>query len=383
MSSVSIINSYIPIIRWRSAEMKAVEKLFSQDRSNVTPLIEFVMPAPSFDKEDKIIKTPKEKIKQALLNVPEDLLNSCGQNTVFIDVHLLDSDIRATSLKQILSTSSLGLFTIPVTYIIPVTSLSTSADIDTREVALNYAKESGHGICIRIDKSHLEEKGLFSYLDDFVKSNKLDIKNTDLLIDLRVITKDIKITELAKQLEGFQNLGEWRSFIVSGGVFPKDLTKSIAGNVYQLERLDWKLWNDLRKIQLPRMPIFSDYTIQCPNYEPINIPGSVSVRYTDNEKWWIFRGTKPGLINKKTQKKGPGREQYIGHAKTLEKRSFYKGVNYSFGDAEITRIASPGNNKTGNPTTWLTIGINHHITLTAHQIANLVGRTEVYSTHAS
>lgn len=383
MSSVPVINSYIPIIRWRSAEMKAIEKLFSQDRRNVTPLIEFVMPAPSFNKEDKIIKTPKEKIKQALLNVPEDLLNSCGQNTVFIDVHLLDSDIRATSLKQILSTSSLGLFTIPVTYIIPVTSLSTSADINTREVALNYAKESGHGVCIRIDKSHLEEKGLFSHLDDFIKSSKLDIKNTDLLIDLRVITKDIKITELAKQLEGFLNLGEWRSFIVSGGVFPKDLTNFAAGEVHSLERLDWKLWQSLRETKLPRMPFFSDYTIQCPNYEPINIPGSVSIRYTDDGNWWIFRGKKPGLINRKTHEKGPGREQYIDHAKTLKNRSFYKKEDYSFGDAEIARIASPDNNKTGNPTTWLTIGINHHITLTAHQIASLVERTEVYPTHVS
>lgn len=383
MNMPPTIKSYIPILRWRPAEITALGKLFPQDKEKITPLIEFVMPAPSIDRKSrKTTKTPKEKFSQALSNVTENLLKSCGYNPAFVDVHMLDSDIRASSLNQILSSSNeLRLISIPVTYIIPVTS--TKADMETRTVAINYAKSSGHGLCIRIDKSHLSEKDLSSQITNFVELNKLDIKNTDLLIDLRVIDQTINTGNIVSQLEQLPDLQNWRSFIVSGGVFPKDLTNFASGEVHSLDRLDWKLWNDIRKTHLPRIPLFSDYTIQHPFYERVDAIGSASIRYTSDNKWWIFRGKIPGLINRKTKEKGPGREQYIGHAQTLVKRNFYKKEKYSFGDAEIARIAAPGNKKPGSPTTWLTIGINHHITLAARQISNLVANAEVRSSHTS
>ncbi len=380
---MTTIKSYIPILRWRPAEIKALEKLFPQDREKVTPLIEFVMPAPSITrKDDKIIvtKTRKEKFLEALPEVAENLLKSCGQMPTFIDVQQLDSDIRASSLEQILTSSSaLDLFSIPVTYIIPVTG--TDADVATRAVAVNYAKSSGHGLCIRIDKSHLKETNFSSHVTNFVRENHLDIGNTDLLVDLRVINQDTDTADIIEKLKNLPDLQKWRTFIVSGGVFPKDLTNFAAGEAHPLDRLDWKLWNDL-KTRLSRTPLFSDYTIQHPFYEYVAAIGSASVRYTADDQWWIFRGTKPGHISRKTGKKGPGREQYIDHAKTLTGKSFdkfYKGANFSFGDGEISRIASPGNTKPGSPPTWLTIGINHHITLAARQTSNPGENPEAHS----
>ncbi|TSD06297.1 MAG: hypothetical protein Greene07147_156 [Parcubacteria group bacterium Greene0714_7] len=378
-----VVKPYVPILRWRPAEMAALERLFPDDRENVTPLIEFIMPGPSIDKETrKVTKTPRDKFLEILPNVTKDLLKSCGKTPTFIDVHLLDGDIRASSLEQILSSSSeLDLFSVPVTYIIPVTS--TSADMETRTVAVNYAKSSGHGLCIRIDKSHLKEAKFSSHITDFVKANKLDVENTDLLVDLRVIEKETDITEIVRQLTQLPDLKKWRSFIVSGGVFPKDLSAFTAGEVHPLERLDWKLWKAVREAGLIRMPFFSDYTIQHPFYEYVAAIGSASIRYTADDKWWIFRGKIPGLINRKTKEKGPGREQYIGHAQTLIKRDFYKKKEYSFGDGEIARIAAPGNEKPGSPTTWLTIGINHHLTLVARQASNLAEKIAEPSTRVS
>jgi hypothetical protein len=375
----TIIKPYIPILRWRPAEMAALERLLPRDRENVTPLIEFIMPAPSIDKVSrKIVKTPREKFLEGSADITKGLLASYGQNSIFIDVHLLDGDIRASTLNQILSSSNaLGLFSIPVTYIIPVTS--TSADIETRTVAVDYAKSSGHGLCIRIDKSHLSENDLSPHIMDFIETNKLDIANTDLLVDLRVIDKNTKVEDIVSQLAQLPHLPKWRSFIVSGGVFPKDLTDFIAGEVHALDRLDWKLWNDIQGTQLSRKPFFSDYTIQHPFYEYVAAIGSASIRYTDDNKWWIFRGKKPGLIDPKTKEKGPGREQYIGHARTLVKRDFYKKEGYSFGDTEIARIAAPDNTKPGSPTTWLTIGINHHITVAARQTSNSDEHSEAHS----
>jgi hypothetical protein len=357
------------------AERKALERLFQQDRENLTPLIEFVMPADTTKKQgDKIVitKTSKEKLAEMLSGVADDFLKSCGQNTIFIDVHLLDSDVRASSFEQILSSSNkLNLFSVPVIYIIPVTS--TCADMTTRTIAINYAKSSGHGLCIRIDRSHFDENDLSSHISKFVADNKLDVNNVDLLVDLGVVGQDTITDDVVKKLAQIPSINNWRSFIISAGAFPKNLTEFMPGKVHELNRLDWKLWKSIKDTSISRVPFFSDYTIQCPIYDPVNIRGSVSVRYTDNDKWWIFRGKKPGVIDQKTKEKGPGLEQYIDHAKTLSGASFsqhYKGVNYSFGDAEIARIAAPKNKKSGNPTMWLTIGINHHITLVARQFAN-------------
>ena len=374
-----IIKPYVPILRWRPAEIAAVEKLFPEDRDKITPLIEFIMPAPSLDKDTREIKkTPKAKFLEALPAVAKGLLKSCGREPVFIDVHLLDSDIRASSFKEILSASSaLDLFSIPVTYVIPVTS--TNADTETREIAVNYAKESGHGLCIRIDRSHLNGVNLSSHITDFIEVNKLDIGHLDLLVDLRIIDGGTNATDVVSKLTLLPKLKEWRSFIVSGGAFPKDLTNFNAGEVHQLDRLDWELWNIICKELITRTPFFSDYTTQHPVYEYVAAIGSASIRYTDDKKWYIFRGKKPGHIDRKTGIKGPGREQYIAHAKTLIKRDFYKKDTYCYGDSEVARIASPENAKPGSPTTWLTVSINHHLTLAANQASSLGGVPEVHS----
>jgi hypothetical protein len=377
---MNIANSYVPILRLRTAEINALGKLFPRDRENMTPLIEFIMPAPSTDKNDrsKIIKTPKDKFLANLPDIPSELLKSWGKSPIFVDVHLLEADLRAPSLEKILASSSeLDLFSIPVTYIIPVTS--TKADADTRAVAVRYAKASGRGLCIRIDRSHLEDKDISLHIMEFLTKSGLDITQTDLLIDLRTIESNTSAEAMANQLAKLPNLDKWRSFIVAGGVFPKDLTDFAPGAVYQLERLDWKLWNDLKKTKLTRQPTFSDYTIQHPLYEYIAVVGSASIRYTDDDKWWIFRGRIPGFVNPKTKVKGPGREQYIDHARTLIKRTFYKKENHCFGDAEINRVAAEGNEKPGNPGKWLEIGINHHLTLVVRQLASLAANTAVHS----
>ncbi|KKR88230.1 MAG: hypothetical protein UU37_C0008G0006 [Candidatus Gottesmanbacteria bacterium GW2011_GWA2_41_12] len=371
--------SYVPILRWRLAEMTALEKLFPDDRQKVTPLVEFIMPAPTTDPNDrrKVIEKPREKFLRRLPETAKKLLKFCGRSSIFVDVHLLDGDIRASSFKQILeSSSALDIFSIPVVYIIPVTS--TSADMDTRAVAVKYAKSSGHGLCLRIDRAHLEEKDMPARIMEFVKINALDIKNVDLLVDLQIVDGGASADDIAEQLARLPELTKWRSFVVSGGAFPKDLTELEVFGTHPLSRLDWILWNALRDSKkLSRVPTYSDYTVQHPVFYGY-IPGasvSASVRYADDGQWQVFRGQALGYINKKPGQKGPGHKQSLGYARALVGQSFYKGETYSFGDAEIKRMADTSNQKTGNPQKWLSIAINHHVTLAARQTANPVENT--------
>lgn len=381
------IQSYVPILRWRPAEMTALEKLFPLDREKVTPLVEFIMPAPTTDAKDrrKITESSRDKFLRRLPDVAKNLLKFCGRSPVLIDVHLLDGDIRASSFGQILEASnSLDIFSIPVIYVIPVTS--TSADMETRSVAVNYAKLSGHGLCLRIDMIHFQEENLSSHIMEFMKVNELKIENTDLLVDLQIINDGTTAEAVADQLTLLPSLTKWRSFIVSGGAFPKDLSELEVFGTHPLPRLDRKLWGELLDSKkLARIPIYSDYTIQHPIFYGY-IPGasvSASIRYTDDEQWQVFRGQALGYINKKTGQKGPGHKQYLGHARTLIGQPFYKGEAYSFGDAEIKKMADESNQKTGNPQKWLSIGINHHLTLAARQTASPAVGTAGHPTRAS
>ncbi len=373
MTMAKLTPSYVPILRWRSAEMTALQKLLPADRGHITPLVEFIMPAPTTEKGDRrrITETSRDKFLRKLPDVASGLLKFCGREPMFLDVHLLDGDIRATALKNILdATRKLDIFSIPVTHIIP--AISTTADTATREVAARYAKESGHGLCIRIDKSHFAEANLAAVITEFLRLNALDIANTDLLVDLQIVEDHTAAKAVVAQLMRLPDLPKWRSFIVSGGSFPKDLTDLEVFETHAIDRADWRLWLEISETeQLPRKPIFSDYTVQHPIFYGY-IPGasvSASVRYTEDEQWQVFRGQALGYVNKKTWQKGPGSKQYLGHARTLTGQSFYKGEKYSFGDAEIKRIADEKNGKTGNPQKWLCIAINHHLTLVARQTA--------------
>lgn len=366
------IQSYVPILRWRAAELTALQKLQPTDRLNVTPLVEFIMPSPTTDKSRRVTETPRDKFLRKLPDIGNELLKFCGTAPVFVDVHLLDGDIRATSFERILAAAgSLDIFSVPVTHIIPVTS--TSADSATRAVAVRFAKESGNGLCIRIDKSHFADTKLAQHITEFVSANALDIAQTDLLVDLQIVGHDVNPKAVVAQLRRLPELSKWRSFILSGGSFPKDLSHLEVFNTHTVDRADWRLWREIAATtELPRKPVFSDYTVQHPIFYGY-VPGanvSASVRYTDDERWQVFRGQALGYVNKKTGEKGPGSKQYLAHAKTITTQPFYTGDQFSFGDAEIRRIADGTDGKTGNPQKWLSIAINHHLTLVARQISS-------------
>ena len=362
------IKQYIPILRWRPAEMTAVQKLFSKDREHITPLIEFIMPPPKTDKEDykKILKESKEVFLKRLPEVAEQVVKYCGRATIFADVHLLDGDIRASTLNQILSsTNQLDIFSIPVVYIIPVTS--TDADMATRKVAITHAKKSNTGLCIRLDESHFADEQLSVHILDFIKESKLQIENIDILLDFKFINKDITPEMVVEKFSRIPNIKEWRSIILSCGSFPEDLSSFEKHSHNKIDRLDLKLWKAVSKNSvLQRKPIYSDYTIQHPIHHGhiLGANTSASIRYTDDEHWEIWRGE--GLRNKT----GAGHKQYPAHAQLLVKQKSFKGATYSYADGYIAERAGSDNKNTGNPTTWLTAGINHHITLTSRQISN-------------
>lgn len=362
---------YIPILKWRAAEKGALQNLKSEDKTIITPLIEFTMPQP-YDDDGK--KTPKDLLQESIStlvqnipNVARQVLKYWGRDAVFIDVQLIDGSIRAESLRKILNYGEqLDIFMTPVITIIPVVGFES--DKQTRQVAIEFAKGTGHGLCFRITESNFDEKSLAKDIEDSVSKNGLNAENIDLMVDFKIIDKQTLYESLVKKLNMLPLIERWRTFIVAGGAFPKDLSHLEKHNQYNIPRTDWVIWRRLAD-DLKRPPSFSDYTMQYPIYAPRTSASnpSASIRYTLEDHWLVVRGE--GLRNPK----GAGFKQYPAQAQILVKqKEIFKGDGFSFGDSYIAEKAKDINTKkTGNPKTWLEAGINHHLTLVARQIASV------------
>jgi len=363
--------NYTPILRWRAAEKTAVDKLSPEDKKNIVPLIELLMPQPKNVDQNKtakdLLNESVEQFQSKLFEIPEQIKKYWGNDPIFIDVQLIDGSIRAKALEDLLNNcANLEISIIPVINLMP--TLGTNADVDTRCIAVEFSKKSGNGLCIRINKSNLDEKSLPTDVNSFISENALDIKNIDLVVDFKIIDDNVSLEYVLNKIKIIPYTKEWRRFILSGGSFPKDLSMFAKHNQYNVPRKDWLIWKDLIT-KLERAPSFSDYTIQHPLYTPTKIQiinPSASIRYTLEDNWLVIRGE--GLRNPK----GAGFKQYPALASLLTKQKEFKGGDFSFGDKYIAEKAIDINTKnTGNPKTWLQAGINHHMTLVATQIAKL------------
>jgi len=362
---------YVPILRWKAAEKGALQKLKLYDKTVITPLIEFIMPQTDDDGK----KTPRDLLQESINTFMEDIpifaeqiLKHWGNEAIFVDVQLVDSSIRAEALEKILwSGKQLNLFMIPVITIIPV--IGFESDIKIRKVAVEFAKKSGNGICLRITESNFNEKSLANDIENFINQNVLNFKDVDLLVDFKIINQPISCDSFLNKINAIPHLKEWRTFIVAGGAFPKDLSHLEKHNQHKISRADWIIWNMLIK-NLKRPPSFSDYTIQHPVYISQGSAAtnpSASIRYALEDYWLIERGE--GLRNPE----GAGFKQYPALAKLLVgQKKLFKGEDFSYGDFYISEKAKDiKTTKTGNPKTWIEAGINHHLTLVARQIASL------------
>jgi hypothetical protein len=369
-------NHYVPVLRWKAAEKEALKQMSLGDRKSVTPLIELMMPRPELYKgntkkerdERKEEKSPTELLaesvelfKQALPKVPEDISKCWGDNPLFVDVRFVDGSIRAQALEELLSLGKQhNLFMIPVVNMIPIIDLES--DKHTRDIAVKYAKEGDHGLCLRLLRSNLIRKEtLEGEIKKFLEATGLIEGKIDLIADFGVA--DAEYDVLVDSLGEIPHLKAWRSFAVLSGAFPQDLTEYKLGD-NRTDRLDWNNWvNPKTFAKLARKPAFGDYTLQCPTYkEPprISFP-SASIRYTAGTQYIVMRG-----------QGGPDKEskQYLANAQLLTGLSEFDGADFSYGDAYIAEKAKDlTSSKTGSPTTWLVAGINHHLAKVVSQIS--------------
>ncbi len=384
-----MINSkhYIPILKWKRAELTALKGLFDKDRDQVTPLIELVMPTvPVYKnpnekiKKKRIKKTRAEMLEEIvtkfkmkrIAEIPNEILASWGKRPIFVDFSLLYDTKSVTQLKidashNIITTGNdLGLKIIPV--------LNLNDDSELKKALCSLSKKPG--ICLRITPSDLSSaekvEALNKKINDFLSEFDLSEKNIDLLIDIK--EQYDQYLKCLRSSQHIERLMKWRSFIFACGAFPVDLSECKLDDPTLLPRIDWQNWlkytDNRSNEKLSRIPTFADYTIRNPifNESLQYFSGTTSIKYTIDNNWLIMKG------------KIRDYPLYLVNAKLLvEDTDYFYGEAFSFGDKYAAQkakhyheyIKNPDIKGTGRGEDWIAMGVNHHLALVVHQISNL------------
>ncbi len=372
---------YVPILKWKRAEQGALKMLDKKHKDHITPLIQLVMPSVSLYKElgkKKIRKSPEEIFTEVVLKfkekrigkIPEEILQSWGTKPMFLDVSLLHeaeftTKLKVDSLNKIIPAGmNMGL------KIIPVIHLHDNRLI--KETACLLAKENNSGICLRLvspEFSDLEK--LNQDIADTLSLGELEENNIDILVDIKETEKNgDKYAKYFNLSQKISNLSKWRTFIFASGAFPENLSECKIDEENPIPRLDWKNWiKQTNSEDLTRKPTFADYTIQHPVYnEGVQFfPPTTSIKYTLENEWLVMKGKKQKF------------DKYLANAALLVGDERFYGEDFCYGDKYISEkakhfkvyIKKPAIKGTGSTETWLRAGINHHLSLVAHQVANL------------
>lgn len=355
---------YVPILKWKRAEQGALKALAEENKKYITPLIQFVMPK---YKPEEQLKDIVARFEELAPQIPQKVIEVWGATPIFVDVSLLfTTSLKAKSIG-IISRGGHKLGSV----FIPVIHLDDEQEI--KKAAYSAAKENKSGLCLRLICSDFSDVAIMNQaITELLSSSGLKENDIDLLVDIKETEKNgDKYAKYSNLSQNILNLSKWRTFIFASGSFPENLSECKLDEENLIPRIDWKSWKEhLDSKKLKRTPAFADYTIQHPIYKEISqfFHPTSSIKYTLKDEWLVMKGKK--------QK----HEMYLANAKLLFGDSRFYGENFSYGDKYIADKAQHyeaymKNKKiggTGSTETWIRAGINHHLVLAAHQVANLL-----------
>lgn len=358
---------YVPILKWKRGERTALEKLNHHLKHHMTPLLE-IQPIPyDFKKGDF-----KKSLDEHLANIGVTVKESWGlEKPIFVDAFTIydnedfDSDTKLLNDKHPLEfiVESIESNDTPV---VPVTGLLRYPEFNTaiKRVVDTFQR----GVCIRLTSDDLADlEALKSDLEQLTKDLNLSKNAVDIVLDYKHVN-DKQRTALLQNLilviAQFPFLHEWRTFTISATSIPRTLGIS-TNSTGSITRTEWLVYKQIKNSGLSRIPSFSDYNINNPdfvNIDPRFMKIAAGVKYTIPNEFLIHRGS---VI------KNNGFGQMTAITQALIQHKDYAGPSFSYGDQYIFDCAHGG--ATGSPEYWVIVGVNHHLTHVVNALANLYG----------
>lgn len=342
---------YLPVLKAKSGEFIALNKLKFNIKSWVYPLLEITRI--EFDNEDG---TKAASLEKHLQKICAKIVKKWPYDHCFIDVELIKNETidGQSSFEYIFNLLALSNV-IPM----PVARLDMPSVAKTGLKTV-LAKHSISKIGVRVTIEDIESPDLSDDLDNLLIELGLSPSNCHLIFDL--MDSDFSKTDdfsdsISVLIETFPRLKEWRTFTLAGGAFPA--TGKLTEGAHKVTRGDWQLYKKvnfkLKSIDPDFQLNFGDYSVVAPGhfvFDPIRMQIAANIRYTYNGHWYVIKGKSLKLHK---------HEQYFGIADKIRSSEYFLGENYSSGDEHLFRCI-PGKAKAGNPLVWNWVASNHHIT---------------------
>lgn len=359
---MAIPNYYVPLLRWRAGEYRALKRLSTACRERTVPLIEALPPDYDF-----ALRQPKKHIDEQLKPFAKQVEDHWPDSPALIDAVQIPAPTRMGDGRH------------PLTFIfddarakgldlVPVTGLHRDAGYQQSVQAIIAADARGVGL----------RCGLEEVLDPDFEPNVRTLlaqlgtspNAVDILLDLgnpKFDPQDPLIAIIASALAGGGILASARSVTILATSFPDSVT-SLQYGLDVLPRREWILYKALLAA-LPaqvRRPGFGDYAVaavEFPKGDMRFMRGSPNIRYAVDDAW---------LVAKAKRQKSNNNHAYPGLCGAIIASGHFAGTTFSEGSNYIDGCRL-GTEKMGNPTTWKWVATNHHITKVVADLASLSG----------
>jgi hypothetical protein len=335
---------YAPILKCKKGERVALQKLDTDTKAAIRPIIEVVDQADA----DNLFAN----------------LASCFCGPIYLDTAYEDNSEREMLRDLIQQADTLQLEVRPVLYY---------EDLLQPEL-VNWANRQEH-ICLRIPVPEDIQGPDYNQIFTAISALNSDVLQVDLMLDLGPLpdkrSARLTLLELKTMLIGHViSNNVYSSIIIASTCFPESLQLD-AGESRRFDRFELKLFQKLltyRELQpIIDQLVFADYGVtkftetdldfSMMRYGPLP-----KIRYTTSDSYWVLKG-------KKDRQNNVWVKSVFDMAKEVCDSPDFYGEDFSYGDEEIMkralRAAGPGNNAG-----WVTIAVNHHITVVVDELSN-------------
>ena len=335
---------YVPVLKVKRAEKKALANIAPGLRRRVVPLLEIVE------------RNTERTFHQHLSTSFKDLAASLdGYQRCFLDVREIEADGQNGATSVFTQALMSG---IPFT---PVTGISRTVDVDPA-VALQYYR----GLAVRLTRPEFEEGRLPNDLIRFLSTNGLTPDRVDLIVDLGSVYDLIAVGVMNLTqafLADVPYKNQWRTLTITGTAFPPSMGVVNRNSYGRFARSEWLAWRDglyRNRATLERLPTFSDCAIQHPagveGFNPVTMQVSATIRYASGNDWLLVKGESTRIILPSNQ--FPRLATRLAYDQL---RGDFAGTRHCEG-CQMVKASADGLTGFGSPEVWRKIGTIHHIT---------------------
>lgn len=355
---------YMPILKGRAGELRALAEMSAPTSARLTPLIEIPLIADDSDSDDPASRGVKGDIGK----FAADIKKRCSANhRVIVDAGIVPAFPNSVPTVDLINSLARDDYTVT-----PTVRPSDDEWI-IRSIAASIHEWSLKSACIRLSGDDLDDSDtpLNVAIDKVLAWLGLTPVDVDLVLDFGPIMNEQAMSFAARiarlVLGELPHEEEWKTLVSVSGAFPPDLSSIQSGVLSEIPRYDASMWCTLKERVRGRVPIFGDYGIAYPA-QTTGIPFAPSpqLRFTAEAKWLVMKGR---------QKDRRGARQFYDICGRIAEEA-QVDPDLSWGDFYVYQAARAAGTddasvKPGNAMIWRAVGTSHHLAYVANRLATV------------